>query len=255
MNSVNEKHPVQKAFPFIAYASSYGSCEDEKARNRIFVRSYAAQKRIYPGTDVLDGPSQKNPKDTRGILQNARRSVTAMDPVLLPLSSALRPKDSSGYEIQPPSDHWDRFNERSRRPVKASPKKPNKVTKECIFPPAEIEYLAMGAMDPFRTYPLRNLPQGTFEECFDYSTTSCQPITDSLILSALCMANNSSSGDIVSKNGASSFRPPLRQLQWLDIYATASFNATYHMGLYHLIQLRGGLESIELPGLATIISL
>jgi hypothetical protein len=69
------------------------------------------------------------------------------------------------------------------------------------------------------------------------------------------MANNSSNESKIAGKRASPFKPPLGDLQWLDIYATTSFNAAHHMGLYHLIQLRGGLENIELPGLAAVISL
>lgn len=81
-----------------------------------------------------------------------------------------------------------------------------------------------------------------------------RPITDSLILSALCMANNSSAERIPPRQDLSPFRAPLRELQWLNIYAMNTANVAHHAGLYHLIQLRGGVNSIQLPGLAAILS-
>lgn len=81
-----------------------------------------------------------------------------------------------------------------------------------------------------------------------------RPITDSLILSALCMANNSSGEPITPSQRMLPFRAPLRELQWLNIYAMNTSNVAHQAGLYHLIQLRGGLKSIKLPGLAAILS-
>lgn len=81
-----------------------------------------------------------------------------------------------------------------------------------------------------------------------------RPITDSLILSALCMANNSAGEPIPPNKNKSPFKAPLRELQWLNIYAMNTSNAAHQAGLCHLIQLRGGLDSIELPGLAAILS-
>lgn len=82
-----------------------------------------------------------------------------------------------------------------------------------------------------------------------------QPITDTLILSALCMANNNSLNIKLHETKVSPFRSPLQHLQWLDVYGTKPFDLAHHRGLFELVQLRGGLQSIELPGLAAIISL
>lgn len=78
-------------------------------------------------------------------------------------------------------------------------------------------------------------------------------VTDNVILSVLCLANN----DIPKNQNVnnSPFRPPLRSLQWLDVYGTLSPNPIHQEGLAQLVRLRGGLERIELPGLAAVISL
>ena len=83
---------------------------------------------------------------------------------------------------------------------------------------------------------------------------SYQP-TDTLILGALCMANNSSLETRIASQDESPFKPPLCHLQWLDFYGAKALRDTYHMGLFQLIQLKGGLDQIEMPGLAGIISL
>lgn len=82
-----------------------------------------------------------------------------------------------------------------------------------------------------------------------------QHINDSLILSALCMANSSSDKVKSSFRRESPFRPPLRRLQSLDIYGVTLFNQSHYMGLVQLIRLKGGLQSITMPALTAILSL
>lgn len=81
------------------------------------------------------------------------------------------------------------------------------------------------------------------------------PVTDCLILSVLCMANNNSNNQALREPEDSPFRPSLQQLQWLQLYGRNSSNEVHRRGLAQLIQMRGGLQNIELPGLAAIISL
>lgn len=82
-----------------------------------------------------------------------------------------------------------------------------------------------------------------------------ETVTDTLILSALCMANNSANEVKLHHVQASPFTPPLQRLQWLDIYGRMSSSPAHQRGLLQLITLRGGLECVELPGLAAILSL
>jgi hypothetical protein len=79
-------------------------------------------------------------------------------------------------------------------------------------------------------------------------------VTDAVILSVLCMAANSHQGVALTPSAQSPFYPPLRNLQWLDVYGTLSANPVHVRGLAHLIELRGGLENMALPGLAATIS-
>jgi hypothetical protein len=52
----------------------------------------------------------------------------------------------------------------------------------------------------------------------------------------------------------SPFQPPLRSLQWRDIYGSQPSNPVHMAGLAELVKLRGGLENIRLPGLASALS-
>ncbi|KAL3487438.1 hypothetical protein BJX62DRAFT_191684 [Aspergillus germanicus] len=77
-------------------------------------------------------------------------------------------------------------------------------------------------------------------------------VTDEIILSVLTLANNDSGDSRGIKK--SPFQPTLRSLQWLDIYGRLSPNPIHQVGLLRLVELRGGLDKIELPGLAAVIS-
>jgi len=79
-------------------------------------------------------------------------------------------------------------------------------------------------------------------------------VTDAVILSVLCMATNSHQDVALTSSAQSPFYPPLRSLQWLDIYGTPSANPIHAQGLAQLIELRGGLENVTLPELAATIS-
>jgi hypothetical protein len=79
-------------------------------------------------------------------------------------------------------------------------------------------------------------------------------VSDAVILSVLCMATNRPDESVWHENVRSPFQPPLRSLQWLDIYGSLSPNLVHVNGLRQLVALRGGLESIDLPGLASMIS-
>ncbi|KAL2861794.1 hypothetical protein BJX68DRAFT_251642 [Aspergillus pseudodeflectus] len=77
-------------------------------------------------------------------------------------------------------------------------------------------------------------------------------VTDEIILSVLCLATNDSPDLRDIKH--SPFQPTLRSLQWLDIYARLSPNPIHQAGLLRLVELRGGLYKLKLPGLAAVIS-
>lgn len=79
-------------------------------------------------------------------------------------------------------------------------------------------------------------------------------LTDAVILSVLSLATNRVDNSVFGKESRTPFQPPLRNLQWLDVYGKLSPNPVHMKGLAQLVMLRGGLEKIELPGLAAIIS-
>lgn len=80
-------------------------------------------------------------------------------------------------------------------------------------------------------------------------------ITDALIMCALCMANHSSTDIGFVSQRESPFQSSFRRLQWLEVYGAKAIKNDYHLGLLQLVQLKGGLKEIRMPGLAAIISL
>ncbi|KAL2811836.1 hypothetical protein BJX63DRAFT_265180 [Aspergillus granulosus] len=81
---------------------------------------------------------------------------------------------------------------------------------------------------------------------------SAKATSDPMILCVLCLATNDSPHN--RSVGKSPFEPPLRSLQWLNIYGTSSPNPVHQAGLARIIELCGGLNAIKLPGLAAVIS-
>lgn len=81
-----------------------------------------------------------------------------------------------------------------------------------------------------------------------------QAVSDATILSVGCLANNRGDESVWDENLRSPFQPPLRSLQWLDLYGSLSPNLFHLAGLAQLVKLRDGLESTGLPGLAPILS-
>lgn len=81
-------------------------------------------------------------------------------------------------------------------------------------------------------------------------------VSDTLILSVLIMAELASDSAYESIGPAidSPFRPPLRSLQWLDVYGAKLPNPLHIQGLITLVTKKKGLENIKLPGLAAVIS-
>ena len=82
-----------------------------------------------------------------------------------------------------------------------------------------------------------------------------EAVSDVLILCVLCMATNKLENSLWEDVKESPFRSPLRSLQWLDVYGRLSPHPVHQAGLRQLVSLRGGLEKIELPGVASTIAL
>jgi hypothetical protein len=78
--------------------------------------------------------------------------------------------------------------------------------------------------------------------------------SDAVILSVICLANNGADELLRNENMNSPFEPPLRNLQWLDIYGSLPPNDIHLSGLTQLVSLRDGLQNINLPMLASILS-
>jgi hypothetical protein len=78
-------------------------------------------------------------------------------------------------------------------------------------------------------------------------------VCDAMIWSVVCMAHNKAEDDV---NGLPDipFTAPMQRLQWLDVYGCLRPNLIHIGGLIQMVDLRGGIEKIELPGLASVIS-
>jgi hypothetical protein len=81
-----------------------------------------------------------------------------------------------------------------------------------------------------------------------------QSCTDEVILAVLCMAFNRTDYSAWSVKNNPSSKAPLRNLQWLDVYGGLSLNDQHVKGLLALIETRGGIEAMKLPGLAETLS-
>ncbi|PGH09684.1 hypothetical protein AJ80_07635 [Polytolypa hystricis UAMH7299] len=79
-------------------------------------------------------------------------------------------------------------------------------------------------------------------------------LSDGVILAVLAMASNHHDEDALNSVAKSPFTPPLKSLQWLDVYGTLALNPVHARGLCQLVDMRGGLEKLTLPGLAETIS-
>lgn len=80
-----------------------------------------------------------------------------------------------------------------------------------------------------------------------------QACSDDVILAVLCMAFNRidySGWNVLD----TSPKAPLRNLQWLDVYGGLSLNDHHVKGLLALIQTKGGLTKMKLPGLPETLS-
>ncbi|KAL2841699.1 hypothetical protein BJY01DRAFT_7823 [Aspergillus pseudoustus] len=78
-------------------------------------------------------------------------------------------------------------------------------------------------------------------------------ICDAMIWSVVCMAHNKAEDDVTGLPDIP-FTAPMRRLQWLDVYGCLRPNPIHIGGLIQMVNLRGGIEKIELPGLASVIS-
>lgn len=166
-----------KVFPFISYLPSSGLSEKEKARTRLLVRSYAAQQRFERDRDIQKIWNKDENHKSDGSVQNARGSAIAPCPILSP------PKSDFGVYRRPisygnphySSDGEDPRKEVYDRSVIESLRRPSVMASDSIYELENIEHFGSGSLDPFDTYPLRNLPSGTLEESFNYSLCIASP--------------------------------------------------------------------------------
>ncbi|PYH43611.1 uncharacterized protein BP01DRAFT_95096 [Aspergillus saccharolyticus JOP 1030-1] len=78
-------------------------------------------------------------------------------------------------------------------------------------------------------------------------------MSDAIILSVICMAHNVANNEHI-KGQKLPFTAPMQRLQWLDIYSSLPPNLVHIKGLIQMVNLRGGLENLTLPGLAPTLS-
>ncbi|RDW61192.1 uncharacterized protein DSM5745_10690 [Aspergillus mulundensis] len=78
-------------------------------------------------------------------------------------------------------------------------------------------------------------------------------VCDSVIWSVVCMAHNKADDDL-AESPPPPFTAPMQRLQWLGVYGSLRPNLVHIGGLIQMINLRGGIDKIQLPGLASVIS-
>ncbi|KAL4869708.1 hypothetical protein BDV12DRAFT_75037 [Aspergillus spectabilis] len=78
-------------------------------------------------------------------------------------------------------------------------------------------------------------------------------VCDAMIFSVVCMAHNKAEHDSTGFP-TPPFTAPMQRLQWLDVYGSLRTNLVHIGGLVQMVHLRGGIDKIQLPGLASVIS-
>jgi hypothetical protein len=81
---------------------------------------------------------------------------------------------------------------------------------------------------------------------------------DDMILAILALSANeieTIANNIKEKKIRSPFSSPLTSVQWLDVYGSISHIEAHVNAMRNLIDQRGGLETIELEGLAEVVGL
>lgn len=79
-------------------------------------------------------------------------------------------------------------------------------------------------------------------------------VTDVTILAVLMMIEMPFVASTKDWQKESPFQAPLQGLQWLNIHGAREPNLSHQMGLCKLVELKGGLSNIIIPGLAPAIS-
>lgn len=79
-------------------------------------------------------------------------------------------------------------------------------------------------------------------------------VTDASILAVLMMIEMPFVASNKDWQKESPFQAPLQGLQWLNIHGAREPNLSHQMGLCKLVELRGGLHNIQIPGLGSAIS-
>lgn len=79
-------------------------------------------------------------------------------------------------------------------------------------------------------------------------------VTDATILAVLMMIEKPIVASTKNWQKKSPFQAPLQGLQWLNIHGARDPNFSHQTGLCKLVELRGGLHNIKIPGLAPAIS-
>jgi hypothetical protein len=80
---------------------------------------------------------------------------------------------------------------------------------------------------------------------------------DDIIMTALALAVNEveTVANGINQKIWSPFNPPLSHVQWINIYGSMFYVTSHEKAIVNLVTRRGGLEKIEVEGLAEILSL
>jgi hypothetical protein len=79
------------------------------------------------------------------------------------------------------------------------------------------------------------------------------PVRDEVILAILILSSDEITPRIEEKRNP--FKPPLKSLQFLNIYGSIQFDPQHIKAVLDLISLKGGIEEIQLAGLVECLAL
>ncbi|KAK2776983.1 hypothetical protein FQN53_002449 [Emmonsiellopsis sp. PD_33] len=79
-------------------------------------------------------------------------------------------------------------------------------------------------------------------------------ISDGIIVAVQCLSVSRFDESILKWKAKSPFHPPLTKLQWINIYGALTIDPIHASGLEKMINLRGGLDNVRLPGFTAILT-
>jgi hypothetical protein len=121
-----------------------------------------------------------------------------------------------------------------------------------LYGAASLEMAVTIRPDRERDRSILDIESLTIRNIQDVINSRPLAITDGVIMAAFCLASHPAQRRYERLEWQT--KPPLWNMQWLGFYNDVTISPGHLQGLSLLIHARGGLEAIELPGLAETLS-